>query len=138
MKSTDSKHFFFFFQYTFIGYTDYKYFRCFISGCDNITDHNFEDYFTNFAIPNTSSIEDKACLQYEMINPEGACTQDNFNMDKLIACNKHIYSPDVQYEFSLIEDYDIPPCPNGNWALEVILNEFINLTLIFSNLVELI
>ena len=77
----------------------------------------------NFAIPNTS-IEDKACLQYEMIDPEGACTQDNFNMDKLITCNKHIYSPDVQYEFSLIEDYDIPPCPNENWALEVILNEF--------------
>ena len=46
-------------------------------------------------------------------------------MDKLITCNKHIYSPDVQYEFSLIEDYDIPPCPNENWALEVILNEFI-------------
>ena len=59
-----------------------------------------------------------------MIDPEVACTQDNFNMDKLIACNKHIYSPDVQYKFSLIEDYDIPPCPNENWALEVILNEF--------------
>ena len=60
-------------------------------------------------------------------------------MDKLIACNKHIYSPDVQYEFSLIEDYDIPPCPNENWALEVILSEFIDCcTLIFPKLVALI
>ena len=118
----------FFFQYTFIGYSDpdFKYFRCAVDVCEKIGNTSFEANFVNFAIPpqNNDSKEDSACLMYETINSDGPCSAANFNKNATIPCSAHVFSNEIPYEFSLTEQLDMPSCPNDpNWDLNVSIVE---------------
>ena len=66
--------------------------------------------------------EDHACMMYQVIDPTEGCVADNFNQSNPIACSKHIFSPDVPYAYSLVEEMDLPSCTQaGNWPLKVII-----------------
>ena len=66
--------------------------------------------------------EDHACMMYQVIDPTEGCVADNFNQSNPIACSKHVFSPDVPYAYSLVEEMDLPSCTQaGNWPLKVII-----------------
>ena len=88
--------------------------------CDSNTNPNFNASFVEFALPQTNNPEDNACLMYEIIDPNGSCQKSNFNPNQTMTCSRHVFAPDVPYEYSLIEQLDLPSCPHlGNWPLKV-------------------
>ena len=93
--------------------------------CENSTDAIFDDFFVNFTLPpvlddEDNTIEDHACMMYQVIDPTQGCVADNFNQSHQIACSKHVFSPDVPYAYSLVEEMDLPSCTEaGNWPLKV-------------------
>ena len=89
--------------------------------CESQNQTDFNASFVEFALPHTNEPETDACMMFDIINPYGPCIADNFNENKTITCDQHVYSPDIPYEFSLVEDLDLPKCYRENWPLEVIL-----------------
>ena len=82
----------------------------------------------DFALPQTNNQEDNACLMYEIIDPNGPCEKSNFNPNETISCSRHVFAPDVPYEYSLVEQLDLPPCPDlVNWPLKVHTFEYYEL-----------
>ena len=122
---------YFYFQYSFIGYSDYEYVRCLVDICENSTDAIFDNSFVNFTLPpvidgEDNSLEDHACMMYQVIDPTQGCVADNFNQSHQIACSQHVFSPDVPYAYSLVEEMDLPSCTQaGNWPLKVNVNIFL-------------
>ena len=82
----------------------------------------FNASFVDFALPNITdgTAEDHACLMFNIVDPKGDCIAENFDQSETIACNKHVYSPNVPYAHSLVEQLDLPSCTEaGNWPLKV-------------------
>lgn len=105
-----------------MGYSDFDHFRCFIDICETESDAQFNATFAAFAIPNSTNEEDRACLMYPPINPKGLCEPDNFDVTKIEACNRHVFSNETPYQHSLVEFLDLPPCKQmEGWPLKVLL-----------------
>ena len=109
------------FQFTFIGYSNFKYLRCSVDLCDT-NGTSFSASHVSFSIPpsNGSTEEEHACLMYKTIDPNGKCSPNNFDTNVTVACKEHIYSDQVPYQLSLSEELDLPPCTTDeDWPLNV-------------------
>ena len=108
-----------FFQFSFIGYSDFQYVRCFIPQCDNQTNPQFSDIY-NFTRPNTDDKEDLACLMHPIKDPTQGCVEDNFDLSQNVACDAYIFdTQNIPYGNSLVQELDLPPCTQSDWPLNV-------------------
>lgn len=126
-------------QFTFIGYSDYKYFRCNIEICQDQGQQGFNPDFLQFAIPNDTNEEDHACLMYKVQDPNAGCIASNFLQNETEVCSHHVYDSDnASFGYSLVEELDLPPCSdNAEWPLNPVVSQMalINMGYMFGLLI---
>ena len=93
-----------------------------MSICENSSTAVFDADFTKFALPpKNESKEDHACFMYQPIDPNEDCISTNFDQNEMIACpnSRYVFSNSIPYDFSLVEELQLPPCKTGDWPLKV-------------------
>ena len=87
-----------------------KGFRCFVPGCDNLTNPSYADIDANWIHPRTSSGDLDFCKQYKLKRGYDSCSsEDVFNSSDIFelgSCSKIIYN-DFEFENTFVTENNL-------------------------------